>query len=221
MQHNQRNWRIPYNVPRAVLHGKSKSASLVCHSYHQAHAPFYVNALQGISTAFTISVPYSEHVNAAISNYLHTCALMWAMVMLASAPSPLPLTHRDTDTAFTVWQGLSSQTSWVSGLDSCPPIAQSQSLSVCVCVYVCSVNRPAPRLLSRLGRFVNCHAHVTRPSSVQVAKCPSGQVAIHIFITTILCFIFALSLSLIKFQFVLLLRVAAVKRKRLLYINAC
>lgn len=91
-------------------------------------------------------------------------------------------------TTFTVRQGLSGQTSWCwrshrLWLRFYPPSC-TISIYVCVCVCcapcVCSVNRPVPSLLSCLGGFVSCHAHVTRPSSRakpshQVAKCPSGN----------------------------------------------
>lgn len=80
-------------------------------------------------------------------------------------------------------------------------------MCVCCAPCVCSVNRPVPSLLSCLGGFVSCHAHVTRPSSraepSQVTKWPSVQVAIH-FLCFCFCFsFFALSLlrCLIKFQF--------------------
>lgn len=89
-------------------------------------------------------------------------------------------------TTFTVRQGLSGQTSWCwrshrLWLRFYPPSC-TISIYVCVCCApcVCSVNRPVPSLLSCLGGFVSCHAHVTRPSSRakpshQVAKCPSGN----------------------------------------------
>lgn len=118
-------------------------------------------------------------------------------------------------TTFTVRQGLSGQTSWCwrshrLWLRFYPPSC-TISIYVCLCVCcapcVCSVNRPVPSLLSCLGGFVSCHAHVTRPSSraepSQVTKWPSVQVAIH-FLCFCFCFsFFALSLlrCLIKFQF--------------------
>lgn len=124
---------------------------------------------------------------------------MWAMVMLAPAPRPPPcrvtscspphiLSHTQTQCVYNIYRSARSVRPDQLVLAQSQALAQIlptqlHNLNVCVCVCapcVCSVNRPVPSLLSCLGGFVSCHAHVTRPSSRakpshQVAKCPSGN----------------------------------------------
>lgn len=154
---------------------------------------------------------------------------MWAMVMLAPAPRPPPcrvtscspphiLSHTQTQCVYNIYRSARSVRPDQLVLAQSQALAQIlptqlHNLNVCVCVCapcVCSVNRPVPSLLSCLGGFVSCHAHVTRPSSrakPSQAKSPSGQVSKWQFIFYVSVFVFliffALSLlrCLIKFQF--------------------